>query len=219
MLPSFYRYMESTRHLLLYRLESNYPLPAQLRLPHVQTLALLHCAPEAVERFLQPSLFPSLRRIHYLSRAPHNATLHQRFGVQAEWVFPALSGMPYPFYDCMIEGGWARREHGLLEQYIVRHKPVKMANKKDETWFDLYLSQRGIMDGEWYVGQQMAYLHKKHCDEFEVIYPMAQEDPFHRCHIPPPMETHAIVDMNLLTDGTSQGETIERAFCRTVLGV
>jgi hypothetical protein len=213
MIPSFYRYMESTRHLLLYRLDALYPVPMHLRLPFVDTIVLVHCAPEAVGRFLQPTVFPSLRRIHYLSAAPTDPLIHRSFGTRVGWVFPYLSGgASYPFYDRMMEGGWGRRTHGLAEQYLVRHKPYRK-----ETWFDLYLPQRGIVDGEWYYAQQMAYLRKKHCDAFHVFYPLGREYASDRCRIPPLMETHALVDPKWMTDGVRYGEDIESAFRRVVL--
>lgn len=219
-LPSFYRYIESTQHLLLYRLDSIYPVPLHLRLPKVHTLVMLHCAPEAVQRFLQPTHFPSLQRIHYLSAAPNDTLLHRRFGTRAEWVFPAFSGdVSYPFYDRMVEGGWGRREIGLVEQYLVCHKPVENGKGKEiETWFDLYLPERCIVDGEWYVQQQMAYLHKKHCDGFHVFCPVQKEYPTDRYRIPAPMETHALMNPSWMTDGVSRGECVERAFRRVVLG-
>ena len=219
MLPSFYRYMESTRHLLLYRLDAVYPVPLNLRLPRVDTVTLIHCAPEAVGRFLQPTVFPSLRQIHYLSAAPTDTLLHRHFGTRAKWVFPALSGeASYAFYDRMVEGGWGHRVHGLVEQYIVRHKPLG-EEQNQETWFDIYLHQRGIVDGEWYFAQQMAYLRKKHCDVFRVYCPLGKEHPSDRCRIPPRMETHALVDPGWATDGLSRGECVERAFRRNVLGM
>lgn len=216
-LPSVYRYIESTQHLLLYRLHSLYPVPLQLQLPKIKTLVFLHCAPEAVERFLQPKVFPSLERIHYLSVAPMDTLLHRRYGTRAEWVFPALSDdTPYPFYDRMVEGGWGRREYGLVEQYLVCHKPVEK-KQGTETWFDLYLPERGIVDGEWYHRQQMSYLHKKHCNHFKVFYPVEKEDPYDPCRIPPLMKTHAVMNPAWITDGTSRGECVERAFRRAVL--
>ena len=189
-LPSFYRYMESTRHLLLYRLDSTYPIPAGLHFPHVDSLAVIHCAPEAITRVLHPTHFPSVKRIHYLSAAPSDASIHRRFTRQVDWIFPVL-GKSYPFYDRMVEAGWGRREQGLVGQYLVSHQPP---------WFDLYLPTRGIVYGEWYHAQQMAYLHKKHCDGFNISYPIQTESVVERCHIPSPMSTGAVLDSRWLYD-------------------
>ena len=188
LLPSFYRYMESTRHLLLYRLDSTYPVPATLRMPRVETLSLIHCAPESIARFLHRSYFPSVKRIHYLSAGPSDTDLHRRFGQTLDWVFP-ITTQPYAFYDHMVEGGWGRREEGLVGQYLVT---PTMINGK--TWFDLYLPMRGIVYGEWYIGQQMAYLHKKHCDGLGVNYPVKEEYVADMCRIPPLLGEEAVLD-------------------------
>lgn len=216
-LPSFYRYMESSRHLLLYRLDSSYPVPATLYMPHVETLCLLHCAPKAVSRFLQPTLFPSLRRIYYLSAAPSDTTIHRRYGTRAEWVFPLFQGGDgvYPFYDRMVEGGWGKQEGGLIDRYLVQHRPVA-----GETWFDMYLPARGIVEGEWYMTQQMSYLHKKHCDGFQVVYPVQRDQPNDRSYIPPAMSTHVLMNPQWVHGvKESRGEDVERAFQRVVLGL
>jgi hypothetical protein len=118
----------------------------------------------------------------------------------------------------MMEGGWGRREYGLIGQYLVCHKPVEKT-KGVETWFDMYLPQRSIVDGEWYFHQQMSYLYKKHCDGFNVFCPVEKEYPYDRHRIPPPMESQAIMNPLWLTDGASHGECVERAFRRVVLGL
>ncbi len=192
LLPSFYRYIESSRHLLLYRLDSSHTVPATLRLPHVETLSLVHCAPESVERFLQPSYFPSVKRIHYLSAGPTDTGIHRRFGRTLDWVFPVVT-RPYLFYDAMVEAGWGRREQGLVGQYLVSSKMIN-----GQTWFDLYLPSRGIVYGEWYTSQQTAYIHKKHCDSLKMAYPTREEYIVDVCRIPPLMATEPILDSRWL---------------------
>lgn len=162
----FLRYMESTRHLVLYRLNSSYPIPSMLRLPEVETLCLIDCAPRAVSSILYRPFFPNLRRVHYLSAAPTEPLLYRRFPL-LDWVFPCRE-RPYLFYDTMVEAGRGRMGQGLLPYYIVNWK----VNPKGEFWMDLYLPGRGIVDGEDYVKQQRAYFHKKHCDGFCVPYPI-----------------------------------------------
>lgn len=220
MIPSVYRYMESTRHLMLYRVESAYPVPAGMCMRNVETVCLLHCAPAAVERFLRPSLFPALRRIHYLSAPPEEVTLHRRFGIHTQWVFPAFQRAlaAYPFYDRMIEGGWGKQEPGLVDQYVVQAK-----QRGKETWFDFYLPMRGIVEGDWYYAQQMAYLYKKHCDAFQVICPTQAERPGDRSYLPPPMSTYALTDSRWVHGAygacdVSQGEDMELMFQRVILG-
>jgi len=165
----FLRYMESTRHLVLYRLNSSYPIPSMLRLPQVETLCLIDCAPRAVSSILYRPFFPGLRRVHYLSSAPAEPFLYRRFPL-LDWVFPYRE-RPYLFYDTMVEAGKGRMEQGLLQQYIVNWK----INNRQELWMDIYLPGKGIIHGEEYVEQQRAYFHKKHCDGFCVPYPILSD--------------------------------------------
>lgn len=203
LLPSFYRYMESSRHLLLYRLDSTYTVPATLRLPHVETLSLVHCAPESIVRFLHPSYFPSVKRIHYLSAGPADTGLHRRFGQTLDWVFPMIT-RSYGFYDNMVEAGWGRREQGLIGQYLVSSKMIN-----GQTWFDLYLPMRGMVYGEWYAAQQMAYFHKKHCDGLQVSYPIREEYIVDMCRISPLMKTDTILDSRWLYEQHCMMRTYE----------
>ena len=202
-LPSFYRYIESSRHLLLYRLDSTHTVPATLRLPQVETLSLVHCTPESITRFLHPSYFPSVKRIHYLSAGPTDTDIHRRFGRTLDWVFPIVRH-PYDFYDKMVEAGWGRRERGLVGQYLVSSKIIN-----GQTWFDLYLPMRGMVYGEWYVEQQTAYIHKKHCDGLQVSYPSREEYIVDRCRIPPLMTTEAILNSHWLYDQQCMVRTYE----------
>lgn len=195
------RYIESTRHLVIYRLNSSYPMPTMLRLPLVETLCLLDCSPGAVGHLLYRPFFPSLRRIHYLSGIPTDTLVYQRFP-SVEWVFPWREGRAYPFYDAMLEAGRGRMDTGLLSQYVTRwgmsmeekekekEKGTKRGDKKEErVWMDIYLPGRGIVSGREYLDQQMAYFHKKHCDGYCFPYPIHSED-----YTLPPVLPHAVRD-------------------------
>ena len=156
----FLRYMESTRHLVLYRLNSSYPVPPTLRLPQVETLCLLDCAPDTISSFLYRPFFPGLQRIHYLSVAPSDALLYRRFP-SVDWVFP-YQERAYPFYDAMMEAGKGRMEQGLLSDYIAQG--------------GFHRGGRRIVSGYNYAEQQRAYLHKKYCDAYCSPYPIVIED-------------------------------------------
>ena len=208
-LPSFYHYIESTRHLVLYRLGSTYPVPIGLRLPHVESLAVIDCTPEAVTRFLHPNYFPAMRRIHYLSAGPSDVNLHCRFGKNVDWIFPVIH-TSYPFYDRMVEAGWGRREQGLVGQYLVSHKW-----SEEKSWFDMYLPRRGIVYGDWYHTQLMAYFHKKHCNGLNTPYPVRKEYTTEICHIPSPMEEGPVLDSRWLYEK----RCMERMFEKVVLNL
>ena len=179
----FLRYIESTRHLVLYRVNSSYPIPAMLRLPFVETICFLDCSPKAISHLLYRPFFPSLQRIHYLSVAPSDPLIYERFP-SVDWIFPWRKGRVYPFYDAMVESGRGRMDPGLLSQYVVRwslsvermEKEKKQGKKGSEVWMDFYLPERGIVSGKEYMDQQMSYLHKKHCDMYCAPYPVLSEE-------------------------------------------
>lgn len=168
---SFVTHMESSRHLLFYRLGS-YPLPMGFHLPHVTSLTLIQCTPTAISQLLHPSYFPSLQQIQYLSGHPGDTLIHRRFPLalspRVVWKFPTLS---HPFYDAMVEAGWGRRDDWLVMNHIVRHKQMEGG----KMWFDLYLPGKGILCGKWYYAQQMAYLRRGHCVALGVPYPVVKE--------------------------------------------
>jgi hypothetical protein len=144
-----------------------------------------------------------MKRVHYLSAGPADTDLHRRFGQRLDWVFPVVS-RPYDFYDKMVEAGWGRREQGLIGQYLVSSKIINA-----QTWFDLYLPARGIVYGEWYVAQQTAYFHKKHCDGLHVAYPVREEYVVDMCRIPPPMPTEPILDSRWVYEQRCMERTYE----------
>lgn len=168
---SFVSHMESSRHLLFYRLGS-YPLPMGFHFPHVTSLTLIQCAPTAISQLLHPSYFPSLQQIQYLSGHPGDVLIHRRFPLalspQVVWKFPTLS---HPFYDAMVEAGWGRRDDWLVMNHIVRHKQMEGGKR----WFDLYLPGKGVLCGKWYHAQQMAYLRRGHCLALGVPYLVVKE--------------------------------------------
>jgi len=167
---SFVSHMESSRHLLFYRLGS-YPLPMGFHFPHVTSLSVVQCTPTAISQLLHPSYFPSLQQIQYLSGHPGDVLIHRRFLLgkppHIVWKFPTLS---HPFYDAMTEAGWGRRDDWLVVNHVVR--PKQMGEGK--TWFDLYLPGKGVVCGKWYYTQQMAYLRRGHCKALRVPYPVVQ---------------------------------------------
>lgn len=167
---SFVSYMESSRHLLFYRLGS-YPLPMGFHFSHVTSLTLIHCSPTAISQLLHPSYFPSLQQIQYLSGHPGDVLIHRRFPMTASprviWQFPTLS---HPFYDAMTEAGWGRRDDWLVMNHVVCQKQMGGAK-----WFDLYLPGKGNLCGKWYYAQQMAYLRRGHCLALGVPYPVVQQ--------------------------------------------
>lgn len=202
LLPSFLRYMESSQHLVLYRLDSTYSIPSTFFMPHVTTMTIIDCEPDIVSSVLYRPYFPHLQRIHYLSRPPSDPFIHKRFchlGFMG-WVFPLLSQF-YPFYDTMTEAGWGRKENGLVSQYLVTQRGSFSSEKP---FFDLYLPEYGIVSGEFYKEQQYAYFQKKQCDvRFEDMT------------IPSRLTTHTVSDSRWVY----QQSCLTRAFEKHVLNL
>ena len=194
LLPSFIHYMESTQHLVLYRLDSMFSIPSTFCMPHVNTIAVIDSEPDKVSAILYRQYFPHLQRVHYLSQAPSDPLIYQRFphlGFMG-WVFPYLS-QPYCFYDRMTEAGWGKRDKGLINNYIVsRHE--YSSEKSSRPHFDLYLPSRGIVTGQFYRDQLFSYFQKKQCDDFSLPYPVLSEDPEFTETIHPSLTSHCIYD-------------------------
>ena len=56
----------------------------------------------------------------------------------------------------------------------------------------------------------MAYLHKKHCDDFNVSYPIQEESVITPCHIPHAMSTGAILDSRWLYEKECMARVFEK---------
>lgn len=211
LISSFFRYMESTRHLVLYRLDSNHSIPSTLFMPYVDTLTLIDCKPDMISSILYRHYFPHLQRIHYLSLPPSDTEIHKRFtniGFLG-WTFPIIS-QPYPFYDHMTEAGFGRKDNGLITNYIACHRPCS-----SKSVFDLYLPQRGIVSGQFYIDQQQLFFKKKQCDEFRLPYPIRSEKNTLTESIPPHFTTHATHDSRWVY----QQECLNRVFEKYVLNL
>lgn len=107
-------HIQQTSHLCLYQLCKK-PVSPTLFFPNVKTLALIHCTSAGITNILQPSIFPNLSEVHYLSAHPGRVDLYTRFKKPISWVFPNLR---YAFYDCMIQAGQGRVEKQLISTYI-----------------------------------------------------------------------------------------------------
>lgn len=110
----FTAYLQQSRTVVLYR------LPGTIRpsaiFPYATTVAVVDCAPLAIERMLCRTIFPHLQNIHYLSGHPGRVDIH-RAVEGCRWVFPRHD---YLFYQTMIEGGWGHADSRLIPTYIDR---------------------------------------------------------------------------------------------------
>ena len=150
MLPyNLIHHLQKTSNLCVYRLQSE-AIPSTLFFPKVTHLTLIHCSPTGVTNLLNPSIFPHLQKIHYLSLHPGQTDIHKRFGNKVKWIFP---NQDYAFYQCMIDAGLGQVDTDLIPTYIY--------NKKIENQtigFNLHVHGYDILDGELYRTQFLRYL-------------------------------------------------------------
>ena len=138
---NFSHFLHHTNHLCLYRLSCS----PSLYFPNVSTLALIRCSEEGVHTILKPTIFPNLKRIHYLSLHPGDPAIYKRFPKSVSWVFPTR---PYHFYDCMVSAGLGKKDPTLISTYIASSKLIN-----EQMEFDLHIPEYGILDGEVYRAQ------------------------------------------------------------------
>lgn len=134
MSASYFRY---TTTLCMYHLHKSM-LPQHICFPQVHTVALLRCTPDTVSRLLHPTVFPSLKEIHYLSGHPGIGTIHRRFSKSVSWIFPNYD---YVFYNQMVEAGRGIKSDTLLSNYL---------SKEISDDFELYIPQYTLMNGNDY---------------------------------------------------------------------
>jgi hypothetical protein len=135
------RYIQHVPDLCVYQLGAD-KISSRLVFPKVHTLTLIQCSRVGVSRILHPTIFPNLQRVHYLSAHPGGSEIHLRFPKSVKWLFPNLQ---FPFYECMIEGGYGRVENRLIQHYI------QYVSKRDNgIQVDLNLPGYGLCNGSWY---------------------------------------------------------------------
>lgn len=156
----FTAYLQQTRTVVLYRLPSTIrPLAI---FPYATTVAVIDCAPLAVEQILDLRIFPKLQSIHYLSGHPGRVDIHRSLP-DCRWVFPRHH---YLFYQTMIEGGWGRADARLIPTYIDRVHGGGMDLRLPG--IGIYPGMSGYMRGDYtkmvtgYHWHLMEFLHKPH---------------------------------------------------------
>jgi hypothetical protein len=127
----------------------NTPIPSSLFFPKASTITLIHCTPAGVSNILQPSIFPNLRQVHYLSCHPGTLDLYKRFKKPLVWLFP---NSRYSFYKCMMEEGLGRVENRLIRTYIQQFN-----NESKHSRIDINLPGYGYIEGGWYKRQVEDY--------------------------------------------------------------
>lgn len=134
MSASYFRY---TTTLCMYHMDLSM-FPPRVCFPRVKTLALLRCSSDTVACVLLPTVFPSLKEIHYLSGHPGSGAIHRRFSKSVSWIFPDYE---YPFYNRMVEAGHGIKSNTLLSSYL---------SKQVVDDFEIYVPHYTLMKGEEY---------------------------------------------------------------------
>jgi len=146
----FHTYLQKTRNVCLYRISSKQTYFPTLFFPQATTVTLIHCSRNAVERLLNPVIFPNLSTVHYLSANPGKVDLYNRFNKPVRWLFP---NRDYAFYNCMIEAG-----HGRVENRLIRNYIYNMRHYTNRIEVDLNLPGYGVCTGSDYHKQLRSYL-------------------------------------------------------------
>ena len=199
-------HLQRTSNICLYQIgNGKLAVPASLFFPMARTVTLIHCTPEGVSGILQPSIFPNLDQVHYLSAHPGSFDIHKRFRKPITWLFPNYQ---YDFYRCMIEAGFGKVENRLIRTYI--HKFTEYSNGFQ---VDINLPGIGYTDGMWYKQQIQNYFSQKKLhtclvqtvpDEYSYLYTpnpyvFDEPDPYFECGSPQD-SIHAYVQQNMEAD-------------------
>jgi hypothetical protein len=126
-------------------------IPHTMCFPRVKTVSLLHCEPETIPLLLTPSVFPSLKEIHYLSGHPGCDDIHRRVSPNVSWIFPNHDS---PFYNTMVETGHGIKSDTLISSYVSKEL-------KDD--FELYIPQYTLVKGEEYRSKLVKYMNSDTC--------------------------------------------------------
>jgi hypothetical protein len=158
---NFAKYIENTSNICLYKLGNHY-IPKNIIFDNANTLTLINCNNDGIHNILHPSIFPNLNTINYLSMAPNNNTIHNRFSLSKKnikWVFPNKN---YDYYNYMVESGYGVKDCEILKHYICNKKMVNGGNSFDISFeVDIIVPDYGIINGEWWCEQFYEYLLKK----------------------------------------------------------
>lgn len=173
MSASYFRY---TTTLCMYHMNLSM-VPHSICFPMVKTLALLRCSSDAVSRLVRPTIFPSLKEIHYISGHPGSGAIHRRFSKSVLWVFPDYE---YPFYNRMVEAGYGIKSSTLLSSYL---------SKQVVNDFELYVPHYTLMKGEEYRSKLIHFMNHRsselsEMDSFPYIWkPVKQHVVEHPVHL------------------------------------
>jgi len=145
-------HLQRTTNLCLYQIGKK-KIPPSLFFPKAYTVTLIHCTPEGISGILQPSIFPNLRSVHYLSAHPGQVDLYTRFKSPINWLFP---NQRYTFYQCMVNAGRGRVENRLIRTYVNECEP-----RGNTVQITLNLPGYGMVEGSWYHRQLEDYFAQK----------------------------------------------------------
>ena len=141
-----YSVFDKTTNLCFYKFNGSYRITGLF--PNVTILTLINCT--QIQSILQPSVFPNLRKINYLSSAPIEPIQSK---LETKWVFPSGN---HVFYRCMIEAGVGQVDHELVPTYIDSMKRAE----DGLTDITLYIPDYGLINGENYEYYLTSYLTK-----------------------------------------------------------
>jgi hypothetical protein len=160
----FIKHIENTSNVCVYKL-GNHKLPNNLFFYKASTITLINCSKEGVSNIINPSYFPNLRRINYMSLHPGDTTISERFKTSVEWIFPNSN---YKFYRDMISYKYGYIDNTLWSKYIQSFELNESFSEFDFSIDSiLYIPDYGTISGEWYKKQFYNYLIYKYQQDSE----------------------------------------------------
>lgn len=154
----FIKHINTTNNICLYKLGNHY-IPSNVFFPNATSLTLINCNKTGIVNIFTPAIFPNLINVNYMSTAPGDFKIYERFNDKIKWVFPNKT---YDFYDFMVETGRGKKDSELIKQYTTNKKLIDGKNGFDISFeFDLNIPEYGIINGEWWCSQFYEYLVKQ----------------------------------------------------------
>ncbi len=151
----FVKHIENTKDVCIYKF-GVFSIPHSVIFPNAKCLTLINCSKTGISNILNPSIFPNIHTINYLSTNPDRSLLHTRFSSHVNWIFPDKN---YDFYNFMTEMGYGKKDSSILNKYIHNKRIIDGKNGFDISYeLDINIPDYGIVNGNWWQSQFYEYL-------------------------------------------------------------
>lgn len=154
----FVKHIETTPNLCMYKLGSQF-IPESIIFPRAEKVTLINCSSHGILNILNPTIFPNLNKVNYLSTDPGDFKIYERFNDNIRWIFPNKT---HDFFDFMVKIGRGTKDSQLIKKYVASKKILDGKNGFDISFeCDLNIPGYGIIAGDWWHSQFYDYIVKK----------------------------------------------------------